>query len=138
MWRSRDDAKVRSSHAEHDDQVFRWDQMPKDGHPGQAHNCRCVAEPIAPNAANEATLVEFDPNGDGYPIQSLSEHEAAGGHTIKLHVGKSEEFLRQAVSIDQFRSLLFETYRVRHGSFSSIEAAQKLTNSNLAQNAQIE
>ncbi|MBR2574532.1 MAG: hypothetical protein IKE14_09405 [Loktanella sp.] len=34
--RSQDDTKVRDSHAEYDDQVFRWDEPPEDGHPGQA------------------------------------------------------------------------------------------------------
>lgn len=46
IWRSQDDAKVRDSHAEYDDQVFRWDDPPAGGHPGEAHNCRCYAEPM--------------------------------------------------------------------------------------------
>lgn len=45
IWRSRDDAKVRHTHAEHDDKVFDWDNPPETGHPGQAYNCRCFAEP---------------------------------------------------------------------------------------------
>ena len=45
VWRSRDDGKVRSSHAQYDDQVFSWDNPPVGGHPGQAFNCRCHAEP---------------------------------------------------------------------------------------------
>lgn len=45
VWRSRDDGKVRSSHAHYDDQVFSWDDPPEGGHPGQAFNCRCHAEP---------------------------------------------------------------------------------------------
>lgn len=137
MWRSRDDAKVRSSHAEHDDQVFRWDQMPKDGHPGQAHNCRCVAEPIAPNAANEATLIDYVPNGDGFPIQNLTAHQTGGGHTIKLHVGKSENYLLGRVTIPEFQSPFHTVYRWRHGSFSSLAAAERLTNANLSRNAAI-
>ncbi len=47
IWRSQDDAKVRDSHAGYDDQVFRWDDPPVGGHPGEAQNCRCYAEPIA-------------------------------------------------------------------------------------------
>ncbi|MDP3198020.1 phage minor head protein [Tabrizicola sp.] len=46
VWRSRDDGKVRSSHAQYDDQVFSWDNPPEGGHPGQAFNCRCHAEPF--------------------------------------------------------------------------------------------
>lgn len=45
IWRSRDDSKVRQEHAEHDDKVFDWDSPPETGHPGQAYNCRCFAEP---------------------------------------------------------------------------------------------
>ena len=45
VWRTRDDDKVRSSHADHDDQVFSWDDPPEGGHPGQAWGCRCHAEP---------------------------------------------------------------------------------------------
>jgi predicted chitinase len=45
-WRSRDDARVRSAHAVNDDQVFAWSDPPEGGHPGEAWNCRCIAEPI--------------------------------------------------------------------------------------------
>ncbi len=137
IWHSQDDAKVRDSHAEHDDQVFRWGEPPTGGHPGQAHNCRCVAEPVAPGARNEVDLVDYVPTGNGYPLQDLLEHEAGGGHTVSLHVGKNEEFLMRAVSVDQFQSRLFSTFRKRHGSFSSLQAAQSLTNSNLSRNAEI-
>lgn len=61
IWRSRDDAKVRHSHAEYDDHVFRWDQPPADGHPGQARNCRCVAEPIVRGSQNDLILADFAP-----------------------------------------------------------------------------
>ena len=60
-WRSRDDSKVRDSHADFDDQVFRWDQPPAGGHPGQAHNCRCVAEPVVPGSPSDVVLAEFMP-----------------------------------------------------------------------------
>ncbi|MCG7630080.1 minor capsid protein [Epibacterium sp. MM17-32] len=49
IWRSRDDDKVRHVHAEHDDKVFDWDNPPETGHPGQAYNCRCFAEPYLLN-----------------------------------------------------------------------------------------
>lgn len=48
IWRSRDDDKVRSAHAAHDDRVFRWDSPPEGGHPGEAYGCRCYAEPTIP------------------------------------------------------------------------------------------
>lgn len=51
--------KVRDSHAGYDDQVFSWDKPPAGGHPGQAHNCRCFAEPIAPGSRNDVLLAEL-------------------------------------------------------------------------------
>lgn len=46
IWRSQDDARVRQAHAENDDRVFAWANPPAGGHPGEAWNCRCTAEPI--------------------------------------------------------------------------------------------
>ena len=70
IWRSQDDAKVRDSHADFDDQVFRWDLPPAGGHPGQAHNCRCVAEPVAPGSPNDVVLAEFAPAIEG-PMDAI-------------------------------------------------------------------
>ena len=137
IWRSQDDAKVRDSHAERDDQVFRWDEPPAGGHPGQAHNCRCYAEPVSPSTPDDVTLVDYVPTAGGYPLQDLAEHEAAGGHTIELHVGKSEAFLIGMVTVPQARTLFYTVYRWRHGSFSSLAAAERLTNANLSRNADI-
>ncbi|MBD3661803.1 MAG: minor capsid protein, partial [Arenibacter algicola] len=46
IWRTRGDGKVRSSHADRDGKVFSWDDPPEGGHPGEAPNCRCRAEPV--------------------------------------------------------------------------------------------
>lgn len=132
IWRSQDDAKVRDSHAEHDDQVFRWDDPPAGGHPGEAHNCRCYAEPIAPAPQSNVLLVGSD---GSVPLQDLLEHELRGGHTIAQHLGKSDDFLLRSVTTPRARSPFLSLYRYRHGSFPSLEAARKLTNSNLANNA---
>ncbi|MDJ0628920.1 MAG: phage minor head protein [Rhodobacter sp.] len=114
IWRSRDDAKVRDSHAEYDDRVFRWDDPPAGGHPGEAHNCRCHAEPIAPAPQSNVILADFD---GGVPLQDLLEHEARGGHTIAQHVGKSDDFLLRSVTTTRARSPFLSLYRYRHGSF---------------------
>lgn len=45
IWRSSDDDKVRSSHAERDDRVFSWAHQHSDGHPSVGFGCRCHAEP---------------------------------------------------------------------------------------------
>jgi hypothetical protein len=49
VWRSRDDARVRDSHADFDDRIFDWDTPPEGGHPGQDYNCCCPAEPLLPD-----------------------------------------------------------------------------------------
>jgi SPP1 gp7 family putative phage head morphogenesis protein len=45
IWRTSEDERVRSSHAELDGKVFRWDVLPPEGMPGQPIRCRCVAIP---------------------------------------------------------------------------------------------
>lgn len=78
VWRSQDDAKVRDSHADYDDQVFRWDEPPAGGHPGQAHNCRCHAEPVAPSETM-ITPAEYVPSIDGLPDALPSPSELGSG-----------------------------------------------------------
>lgn len=64
VWRSRDDGKVRSAHAHYDDQIFSWDDPPEGGHPGQAFNCRCHAEPYVQDQAATAPK-----NWDGFAFR---------------------------------------------------------------------
>lgn len=45
-WQTRLDNAVRHAHRAREGKVFRWDQPPSDGHPGQPINCRCVAHSI--------------------------------------------------------------------------------------------
>ena len=45
IWRTQDDGKVRSRHAQFDDQIFSWNNPPAGGyHPGEDYGCRCWAE----------------------------------------------------------------------------------------------
>lgn len=67
IWRSQDDAKVRNTHAAYDDRVFRWDNPPAGGHPGEAHNCRCYAEPVLPGVQSDVVLADFAPTAGGVP-----------------------------------------------------------------------
>lgn len=68
IWRSQDDAKVRDNHAEYDDRVFRWDNPLDGGHPGQAHNCRCWAEPLP--TQNDADVILADAPAADVPFES--------------------------------------------------------------------
>jgi SPP1 gp7 family putative phage head morphogenesis protein len=59
IWRTLDDPKVRTAHAERDDRLFSWDNRFSDGHPGHGYNCRCFAEPAILDGAillTEVTL----------------------------------------------------------------------------------
>ena len=45
-WSTSNDARVRPDHVKRDGKIFKWENPPFDGHPGQAIRCRCVAVPI--------------------------------------------------------------------------------------------
>lgn len=48
-WSTSQDERVRkgkNSHRAREGQIFRWDEPPPDGHPGEPINCRCVAIPV--------------------------------------------------------------------------------------------
>lgn len=44
-WRTRKDDRVREEHRVREGKRFFWKSPPRGGHPGQAINCRCYAEP---------------------------------------------------------------------------------------------
>lgn len=44
-WRATGDARTRPAHAAREGRTYEWDSPPEDGHPGEAINCRCFAEP---------------------------------------------------------------------------------------------
>ncbi|MGY6089378.1 phage minor head protein [Avibacterium paragallinarum] len=48
IWRGSLDERERLSHVEREGKVFRWDNPPDDGHPGQPILCRCSAEAVLP------------------------------------------------------------------------------------------
>lgn len=51
---------VREEHAENDDQVFAWANRPASGHPGEAWDYRCTAEPfIDPQSIPEEAVCDI-------------------------------------------------------------------------------
>lgn len=46
IWRTSQDERVRDSHASREGETFSWSDPPSDGHPGEAIQCRCWAEPV--------------------------------------------------------------------------------------------
>jgi len=86
-------------------------------------------DPIRPGAQ----YAQNEPRGR--PIDLLEERQL-GGHAIEGHVGKSHEFLlarvrEHALSAER-KGDFFQGFRV--GSFSSLEAANRLVNATVAQN----
>ena len=73
---------------------------------------------------------------NGRPIDLLEE-EAQGGHTIAKHVGKSEAFLFNRLETEIYRIGPVSVGLQRAGSFPSLEAANKLVNSTIAENSDI-
>jgi hypothetical protein len=82
----------------------------------------------------ELILIGGTDGGSGRPVELLDE-EAAGGHTVNQHVGKSDGYLLTRVRGEQVQFGIFTVSRKRAGSFPSVEAANKLVNATLAENA---
>jgi SPP1 gp7 family putative phage head morphogenesis protein len=66
IWRTRQDHKVRPSHAANHGKIFSYDKRPPTGHPGEEYNCRCWTEPTKPpkDFVTEPKPVEFNPASD--------------------------------------------------------------------------
>ena len=79
--------------------------------------------------------VAAGPGRSGYPIDLLEE-EAQGGHAIRDHVGKSQDYLLSIVNDTAARAELLGDLAsgLREGSFPSLEAANKLVNSTISAN----
>ncbi|MFO0109700.1 MAG: phage minor head protein, partial [Alphaproteobacteria bacterium] len=46
IWGTVGDERVRDSHEANEGEVFSWNDPPDTGHPGEAENCRCSADPV--------------------------------------------------------------------------------------------
>ncbi len=91
---------------------------------------RTDTSPAAPG-----TQVVAGAGQSGYPIDLLEE-EQRGGHTIAQHVGKSSQFLFSIITDQEIRSQRRGDLAqgLKEGSFTSLEAANKLVNSTAASN----
>ena len=70
----------------------------------------------------------------GYPI-NIVEEDALGGHTFARHVNKPEEYLRARILGSRRNIPYIASFGERRaGSFTSLEAANKLVNSTISQN----
>jgi len=96
IWRTRNDGKVRSSHAAREGLVFSWDDPPVGGHPGEDYNCRCTAEPYYPETSEYLSL-SIDGLGtkSGWSNSDFVNHYFnGGGRGVTLtQIGHSQKII---------------------------------------------
>lgn len=68
---------------------------------------------------------------------ALEEEEARGGHTLRKHLGKTDDEMLQRVQRSAWRTLTDRGGMRRDGSFSSLESANDLVNQTLHNNQKI-
>jgi Bacterial CdiA-CT RNAse A domain len=83
---------------------------------------------------SDGTDVQQVADRSGYPVDILEE-EAKGGHTFERHINKPDEYLKARVTGSRTNIAGIVTVgEKRAGSFTSVEAANKLVNSTISQN----
>ena len=105
------------------------------GDGGGRNDPRVLSDAIPDNLIKPGARLAQNDRLSGRPIDLLEERQQ-GGHTIERHVGRSHESLLREV-----REQAQDTQRrgdfaagLREGSFPSLDAANKLVNSTLAEN----
>ncbi|AVX05853.1 hypothetical protein MXMO3_03348 [Maritalea myrionectae] len=105
IWTTRQDQKVRPSHAANHGKIFAWDNPPPTGHPGEGFGCRCRAVPYVPSSAEqfEIKLHDVSDNGRAWSDIDYVLHYFYGkGRAIRLRntgnlVKVVREYRREAI-----------------------------------------
>ena len=106
IWRTMHDEKVRPEHAALDGDSFLWSQGdPEEGHPGEAINCRCFADPdleavlgsIEGRSEDEQTPTDTTPEEATAvePDEPVDEPKPKGGVTIADIISTMREHLME-------------------------------------------
>jgi Bacterial CdiA-CT RNAse A domain len=103
---------------------------------GGRNDPRVLSDVTPDNYDKPGTRLAQNDRTSGRPVD-LREEEQRGGHAIADHVAKSEGYLLNTVHQQALSSLRRGDYAegLKEGSFTSIEAANKLVNSTIARNA---
>lgn len=118
IWRSRDDAKVRTAHTERDDRVFSWDHQFEDGPPGHGYGCRCIAEPaILDNTVILTTL----------PVQRGLSERIADAQSRGLARAGTDAAVGSATFLYQTLRASYLGYRRLFGGITPEEEQERLT-----------
>lgn len=115
VWYTRDDDKVRESHAQRQGQVFSWDNPPEGGHPGEDYGCRCLAVKYIPPYNKNREIAEREQQ-----IQKLQSQ-------IDLKNGNNTVFEERILSIEseltQIKEKIYQTSK--QGFFDGMEGADE-------------
>ncbi len=85
IWRTREDDKVRGSHAANNGKIFSWDSPPETGHPGEEYGCRCWAEPVeGEQTANQYLISAVNDNSDKWSNTHFIFHAVFGKKPVTL------------------------------------------------------
>ncbi len=87
IWRTRNDRKVRPSHAANDGKIFAWSNPPATGHPGEDYGCRCTAEPYQLGTSEHLELLLSDVNDTGPEWSSedfVNHYRTGNGRGVTL------------------------------------------------------
>lgn len=89
-----------------------------------------------PNPAqNDGRIIRISDEGSRRYAIVLADEETRGGHTLRKHVGKTDEEMLERVRASR-REFPIVTYGLRrNGSFDSAESANDFVNRSLEQNA---
>ena len=96
IWRTRNDGKVRSSHADQEGRVFSWDDPPVGGHPGKDYNCRCTAEPYYPEKSEilRISIDGLDTKSGWSNTDFVNHYFNSGGRGVTLtQIGHSQTII---------------------------------------------
>ena len=100
VWETRGDSKVRVSHRRNEGKIFRWDNPPPTGHPGQDYNCRCLAIPYYEDRTEYAYMVDLDSlasTGRRWTDLDFVDHfyDGSGRAVTLAEIGQFEEIVQE-------------------------------------------
>lgn len=111
VWRTREDDKVRPSHAANNGKVFSWSDPPPTGHPGEAPGCRCSAVVYVTGETEFAGHTIVGSLDSGRPrwenLDFVRHFYFGGGRTVTLReIGHLQEIVEHyGYRLGRFRAL---------------------------------
>ena len=105
VWHTVQDDKVRLSHRVNDGRIFRWNDPPTTGHPGDGFNCRCTAVQFTPGET-EFAFHQIEGLGTTAPYRwgdtdFVAHYYYGGGQTVTLaEIGHLPEIVEQYSYLD--------------------------------------